>query len=64
MFVNTIPVLVTASRNLHFDTVEALSDRKLNTVVTKLRSPLNTYHHRGFSVTSILANDELEPLRP
>ena len=64
MFVNKVPFLITTSRNLHFGTVEALPDRKLNTVVSKLRSVVNTYHHRGFSVTSILADGEFEPIRP
>ena len=64
MFVNKIPFLMTIYRNLHFGAVEALPDRKLNTIVTKLRPVLNGYHLRGFLVTSILANEEFESIRP
>jgi hypothetical protein len=64
MFVNKIPFLVTTSRKLHFGTVEALPDRKLNTIVTKLRSVNNTYRHRGFNISTILADGEFEPIRP
>ena len=63
MFVNKIPFLVTTSRNIHFGTIEAIPDRKINTVISKLRSILNLYKHRGFNVSSILADGEFEKLR-
>ena len=64
MFVNKIPFLITTSRNLHFGTVEALPDRKLNTIVIKLRSVINMYRHRGFIVSTLLVDGEFEPIRP
>ena len=64
MFVNKIPFLVTTSRKIHFGTVEALPDRKINTVANKLKSVLNLYKHRGFNISSILADGEFEKLRP
>ena len=45
MFVNKIPFLITISRNLKFGTVEALPDRKLNTINYKLRSVIKLYSH-------------------
>ena len=64
MFVNKIPFLVTTSRNIHFGTVEALLDRKINTVMAKLRLIINIHRHRGFNVNIILADGEFEKLRP
>ena len=63
MFVNKIPFLVTTSRNIHFGTIEVLPDRKINIVITKLRSVINLNRHRGFNVSSILANGEFKKLR-
>ena len=64
MFVNNIPFLVTISRRLRFGTVDALPNRQLKTVQQKLQSVVNMYTHRGFTISSILADGEFEPLRP
>ena len=64
MFVTKIPFLITASRNLHFGTVEAFSGRKLNTVIVKLRSVINLNHHGGFNMSTILEDGDFEPMRP
>ena len=64
MFVNKIPFLITISRNIHFGTVEELPNRKLQTVKEKLKNVINIYAHRGFNVSTILADGEFEPMRP
>jgi len=63
MFVNKIPFLVTVSRALKFVTVEDLLNRKVTTVRDKLRAVLRLYRHRGFHVTTLLGDQEFEPLR-
>jgi hypothetical protein len=63
-FVNKIPFLLTVSRNIKFVTVEALPDRQEPTILRKLRAVRKLYHQRGFAITSILADNEFEPLRP
>ena len=64
MFVNKVPFLITISRNIHFETVEELPNRKLQTVKAKLQSVIAIYAHRGFNVSTILADGEFEPMRP
>ena len=63
MFVNRVPFFITISRNLKFGTVEALSNRKAVTITEKLKSVVKLYQHRGFQVTTILADPEFEPIR-
>jgi len=48
MFVNKIPFFTTRTCNLKFGTVEALPDRKMSTVIEKLRLVIYMYHHCGF----------------
>ena len=64
MFVNKIPFLVTTSCKIHFGTVEALPNRQMLTVVAKIQSVVNTYQHRGFKISTILADNEFDPIRP
>ena len=62
MFVNKIAFLVTVSRNLKF--VEDLPNRQVSTIRdNKLRSVLRLYRHRGFRVTTLLADQEFEALQ-
>ena len=64
MFINKIPFLVTISRDIKFGTVEALDNRQLQTITQKIQTICRLYEHRGFTITSILANPEFEPIRP
>ena len=64
MFVNTIPFLVTMSRNMHFGTVEALPNRQTSTIKSKLQSVFQLYQHRGFIIDALLADGEFEAIRP
>ena len=50
MFVNGIPFLVTVSRNIHFGTVEAIPNRKKDTLLKSIRSVLKIYRRAGFRV--------------
>ena len=49
-FINKIPFLLTTSRNLHFGTVEAITNRQVTTVLKAIQQMLATYHTRGFRV--------------
>ena len=64
MFVNKIPFLFTISRDMKFGTVEALNNQQITTVADKLKTVINLYSHRGFSVDAITADQEFEQLRP
>ena len=64
MYVNKVPFLITNSRSLRFGTVTNLTDRKLSTIGGALDDVLQTYHHRGFTIGSIFADNEFEKLRP
>ena len=63
MFINKVAFLITTSRNLKFGTVEAISNRQVTTIVAKLRSVCQVYHHRGFQVSVLLGDPEFEPIR-
>ena len=45
MFINKVAFLITTSRNLKFGTVEAISNRQITTIIAKLRSVCQVYHH-------------------
>ena len=64
MFINKVAFLITTSRNLKFGTVEAISNRQITTVMAKLKSVCQIYHHRGFRINVILGDPEFEPIRP
>ena len=64
MFVNKVPFLIIVSQCLWFGTVKALPDCKLTTIVSKLRTVINTYHYCSFNITSILSDGEFELIRP
>ena len=64
MFINKVAFLITTSHNLKFGTVEALSNRQITTVMAKLKSVCQIYHHRGFRINVILGDPEFEPIRP
>ena len=45
MYVNKIPFFTTVSCNLHLGTIESLTDRKVSTITSKLRSVIKLYVH-------------------
>ena len=63
MFINKVAFLITISRNLKFGTVEAISNRQVTTIIAKLRSVCQVYHHWGFQVSVLLGDPEFEPIR-
>ena len=63
MFINKVAFLITISRNLKFGMVEAISNRQVTTIIAKLRSVCQVYHHRGFQVSVLLSDPEFEPIR-
>ena len=64
MFINKIAFFVTTSRNLKFGTVEALPNRQIPTIIQCLKSVIALYRHRGFEISTILADNEFEAIRP
>ena len=63
MFINKVAFLITTSRNLKFGMVEAIANRQVTTIIAKLRSVCQVYHHRGFQVSVILGDPKFEPIR-
>ena len=62
MFVNKIPFLVTVSCGHKSITVEDLPNRKVTTIHDKLHAVLCLYSHQGFTVNSLLGDQEFEAL--
>ena len=63
MFINTIPFLITHTRKLKFGTVEALENQQQPTIEGALKAVIHLYTHRGFTIDTIFADPEFEPLR-
>jgi hypothetical protein len=63
MFVNKVAMIVTVSRNIRFATVEAIPDRKAETLVKAVKSVVSIYRRGGFQVTTALMDGEFEVLR-
>ena len=63
MKVNKIPFLVSTSITIKFGTGAELVNMKTETMVDKITIILQIYHNRGFSVTSIAADNGFAPLR-
>jgi hypothetical protein len=63
MYINGIAFLVTASRKIHFGTVEALNSRSTPTLSKAIGSVAAIYRRAGCRVTMALMDGEFEPLR-
>jgi len=63
MFVNTVPFLVTISRNLKFGTIEVLPNRKITSILKGIKKVKDIYAKRGFRVTLGMMDNEFEHLR-
>ena len=63
MYVNSIPFLVTVSRNIQFGTVEALKSTKMETILECLKKVVKVYMQRGFRVIETHMDGEFESLR-
>jgi hypothetical protein len=58
MYVNTIPMLVTLSRNIHFGTVEALPSCSKANILKAIHNVLRVYRGSGFKVQTALMDGE------
>ena len=64
MFVNKLPFFITLTHMIKFGSVKALPNRKVPTVVAKLKSVLRMYAHCGFKVSVISLDSVFEPVQP
>jgi hypothetical protein len=64
MFVNKLPFFITLSREIKFGTVESIPNRQVATIRNCLEKVVRLYKNRGFTVSSILADSEFEPIWP
>ena len=64
LFINNMPFLLSMSKGLKFMIIEALLNRQIKTIKEIISTICTLYHGRGFTVDSIYANSEFEPLRP
>ena len=62
MFINTIPFIITHTRKLKFGTVEALENQQQPTIEKALKEVIHLYMHCGFTIDTIFADPEFEPL--
>jgi len=62
MFINKVAFLITVSRGLRIGSIHALDNRQVSTVRDSLLFVLNKYERRGFRITTIMADEEFEPL--
>ncbi len=62
-FVNRTPFLVTLSRNIKFVMVEHLPVRSANALVKHIKRLLHAYGRGGFSVRTILMDEEFEKIK-
>ena len=60
MFVNGQPFLTTISRNIHFSTVEALSDQSDKSLIPAFRNVQRIYSAGRFRIQFILLNGQFE----
>ena len=64
MFVNRVPFLVSQSRGLNFLTVEFLPGRTAKSLAARIEQIRHLYARGGFTVGTILMDNEFEKLRP
>ena len=60
---NSIPMLVTVSRNIRFGTVEALRNRHLPLLINGIKSVATMYCQAGFHIAAAKMDGEFEPMR-
>ena len=63
MFVNKIPFLVSLSRRLKFQTVQALKSRTVDNLVKSIKKIVNTYSIPGFKIKCTYMDREFEAMR-
>jgi hypothetical protein len=62
MFVNSIPFIMTVSRDLKFGTAEALTNRSTKCVMAGIKNVCRVYAYRGFRITTAHGDREYEPM--
>ena len=60
MHINSIPMLVTISRNIHFATVEALPNQNIQMLVKGIKAVATVYKHAGFHITTALMDGKFK----
>jgi hypothetical protein len=63
MFVNTIPFLVLSSRNINLTTIEHVPQRTAAKLGSLLQRIINVYARAGFTVRTILMDNEFEKVK-
>lgn len=62
MRVNKLPFLVSISRKIKFGTSEFLADQKKTTLCKAIMNVVNLYKGRGFTINTVLADGQFEPI--
>jgi hypothetical protein len=63
MFLNNIPFLTSISQHIGFGTAERLIHRQATSIVKAIKGLCHVYSLRGFKISTILGDNEFEPLR-
>ena len=62
MYINRVPFVITSSRDLRVGSIEDIPNRQIPTIKQALSRVLHKYEGRGFTIGSIVADDEFESL--
>ena len=63
LFVNRVPFLATISRNIHYGTIAALPNMKIETLEREIESVMRGYSTRGFHVKTILVDLQFKAIK-
>ena len=63
MFVNSVPFLVSASRKINLITIEHAPTRTASQIAYLLQRIMRVYNRAGFSVQTIMMDNEFEKVR-
>jgi hypothetical protein len=61
MHVNDLPFLVMVSKHIHFGTVEAMPNRRFESLMKAIGNVIKIYRHRGFRVRWAVMDNEFKP---
>ena len=63
LFANSIPFLITLSRNMCFTAINNIANRKVETIIKALKYVYSYYTKRGFHITTLHTYVEFPPLQ-
>ena len=63
LYVNSVPIMATVSRNIHYASAAALPSMKHDVLESALRAAIQSYRIRGFTVVTILLDGQFEGLQ-